>query len=103
MASRPGHRRTRQHEPLSTQQGEQIVGPVLERQPHHDRQRSGEAVGEPGHRAEVEHEQPPVVEQLEVAGVRVGVQQARPRRRRVVELGQQRGGVVPLGLRARRG
>ena len=46
--------------------------------------------------------QAPIREQLEVARMRVGVQQAQPRRRGVMQLGEQRRGMVALsGLRAR--
>ena len=59
-------------------------------------------VGQPVDRAEVEHAEPPVGEQPEVARVRVGVQQPRPGRAGEQEPGQQDAGPVPLRLCTRR-
>ena len=63
---------------------------------------SGQAVGQPGDRAEVDHAEPAVVEQPEVARMRVGVQQAGPGRRGEVQHGQQAAGAVALRPGCRR-
>ena len=94
-----GHVRPRQQEPLAAQQRDQVVRPVLQGEPGHHRQRARQTLGQPGDGAEVEHQQPPVGQDLEVARVRIGVQEAGPGGSRVVELGQQRSGLVPLRRR----
>ena len=66
-------------------------GPIERRQP----------VGEPVDRAEVQDDEPAVVEQPEVARVRVGVQQPGPRRAGEQEPGEQQAGPVALLRRAR--
>ena len=97
-----GHRRLRQQETLVAQQGDEVVRPILQREPGHHGQRPGQAVGQPRDRAEVEHQQPAVGQQLEVARVRVGVQQPRPGGSAVVELREQRPGLVALLRRTAR-
>jgi len=70
----------------------------------HDPQQAAEerwqSVGQPVHRAEVEHAEPPVIEQPEVARMRVGVQQPGPRRSGEQEPGEQDARLVALLLAA---
>ena len=61
-----------------------------------------EPAGQPVHRAEVEHAEPAVGEQPEVARVRVGVQQPGPGRAGEQEAGEQEPGAVALLLGAAR-
>ena len=58
----------------------------------------GSPCGQPVDRAEVEHAEPPVGEQPEVARMRVGVQQPRPGGTGEQEPGEQDARPVPLRL-----
>ena len=68
--------------------------------PQQAAQERRQPVRQPVHRAEVEHAQPAVVEQPEVARVRVRVQQPGPRRAGEQEPGEQDAGPVPFLLAA---
>ena len=70
-----------------------------QREPGHLPERLRWAVRQPGHRAEVDHPEPSVGEQPEVARVRVGVQQPGTDGRRVVEQREQIADAVAVGLR----
>jgi hypothetical protein len=58
------------------------VGIVLVHDPQQPAEEPRQPARQPVHRAEVEHAQAPVIEQAEVARVRVRVQQPGPRRSR---------------------
>ena len=89
----------RADEPLGPQAGQHLVGPALDGQPGQPADRLRVPVGQPGDGTEVEHAEPSVVEQPEVARVRVGVQQAGPARRGEVQRGQPQPAQVALVLR----
>ena len=57
-----------------------------------------QAIGQPVDRAEVQHAEPPVVQQAEIPRMRVGVQQPGPRRAGEQQPDKQHAGPVPLLL-----
>ena len=87
-------------EPLVPQPGEHALGVAVDGEPQQRADRRRQPVRQPVDRAEVEHDEPAVVEQPEVAGVRVGVQQPGPGRAGEQEPGEQQPGAVALLLGA---
>ena len=73
---------------------------VLVHEPQHPAEDGREAVRQPVDGAEVDHAEPPIGEQAEIARVRVRVQQANPRRTREQETDEHDAGPVPLSGRA---
>ena len=76
------------------------MSPSVVDQPQQLADERRQAVGQPVHRAEVEHAQPAVGQHPEVARVRVSVQQPGPGRAGEQEPDEQQPGPVPLFLGA---
>ena len=75
-------------------QGQQVVGFVGQRQPHHGRQYFGDAVGQRDRGTEVEHHHPAVISQQKIPGMGIPVHHARAGRGTELELGEQLTGQV---------
>ena len=78
------------------------------RQPQHPAEDRREAVRQPAGRTEVEHTEPPVGQQAEVARVRIGVQEPDPGRTReqermIMAPARSRSAVVPPAMMAASG